>query len=207
MHSDHCFFLHGVFVWCGVCVVFSIQCGAPSDRAQYVHRLGRTARAGKDGSGVLLLCDFEDFFLREIKDLPVKHRPASANALQLLPAINLAFARLPDSTICASYQAWMGFYNSFLRKLGWGKDDLVAQANDWVMATLGRSKPPEMERKTIGKMGLKGVPGLNIAEGDGGGGGRGGGGGFGGGGGRGGGGGGGGRGGARGGRGGGRGGY
>ncbi len=27
----------------------------PSDRAQYIHRLGRTARAGKSGSGVLLL--------------------------------------------------------------------------------------------------------------------------------------------------------
>lgn len=184
-----------------------IQCGAPSDRAQYVHRLGRTARAGKDGSGVLLLCDFEQWFLREVKDLPMKRRNCMPDQVsqQMLPAISQAFTRLPDATISSSYQAWMGFYNSFLRKLGWSKEDLVMQANDWVMGTLGRHEPPEMEKKTIGKMGLKGVPGLNIASGDGGGGGRGGGfggGGFGGGGGRGG-----GRGGARGGRGGGRAGY
>ena len=31
-----------------------IQVGQPADKAQYVHRLGRTARAGKQGSGVLL---------------------------------------------------------------------------------------------------------------------------------------------------------
>lgn len=33
--------------------------GLPSDKAQYIHRLGRTARAGKAGRGILLLCDFE----------------------------------------------------------------------------------------------------------------------------------------------------
>ena len=66
-----------------------IQCGAPSDRAQYVHRLGRTARAGKDGSGVLLLCDFEDWFLRDLKDLPVKPRPNMSNqdAAQVKPKL------------------------------------------------------------------------------------------------------------------------
>ncbi|CAM9901402.1 unnamed protein product, partial [Scytosiphon promiscuus] len=36
-----------------------IQVGLPSDKAQYIHRLGRTARAGKGGHGILLLCDFE----------------------------------------------------------------------------------------------------------------------------------------------------
>lgn len=42
------------------------QVGLPSDKAQYIHRLGRTARAGKGGHGILLLCDFESvrfFFL------------------------------------------------------------------------------------------------------------------------------------------------
>lgn len=43
------------------CVFFGPlnQVGLPSDKAQYIHRLGRTARAGKAGHGVLLLCDFE----------------------------------------------------------------------------------------------------------------------------------------------------
>ena len=29
----------------------SLQVGAPADRAMYIHRLGRTARAGKSGQG------------------------------------------------------------------------------------------------------------------------------------------------------------
>lgn len=43
-----------------VCLFLPLnQVGLPSDKAQYIHRLGRTARAGKGGHGVLLLCDFE----------------------------------------------------------------------------------------------------------------------------------------------------
>merc|ERR1740123_2345877 len=36
-------------------VSFVLQVSLPSDKAQYVHRLGRTARAGKSGQGMLLL--------------------------------------------------------------------------------------------------------------------------------------------------------
>merc|ERR1712060_629870 len=52
-------------------VTFVFQVGAPSDRAQYLHRLGRTARAGKEGSGLLLLCSFEQSFLQLVKALPL----------------------------------------------------------------------------------------------------------------------------------------
>jgi ATP-dependent RNA helicase MSS116, mitochondrial len=46
-----------------------IQMGLPSDKSQYVHRLGRTARAGKGGSGVLVLNTYEKSFLREVSPL------------------------------------------------------------------------------------------------------------------------------------------
>lgn len=49
-----CLFISG-----GYLAFFASQVGLPMDKAQYVHRLGRTARAGKGGHGVLLLCDFE----------------------------------------------------------------------------------------------------------------------------------------------------
>ncbi len=42
-----------------------------TDREQYVHRLGRTARAGKSGSGLLLLADFEAPLLRDLKGFPL----------------------------------------------------------------------------------------------------------------------------------------
>merc|ERR1719231_678690 len=51
-----------------------VQVGMPSDKAQYIHRLGRTARAGKAGGGHLLLADFEAGFLSGMSDLPLEAR-------------------------------------------------------------------------------------------------------------------------------------
>lgn len=50
--------------------------GIPSDRENYIHRLGRTGREGKEGEGILLLAPWEEYFLHEIKDLPVEKYPA-----------------------------------------------------------------------------------------------------------------------------------
>ena len=43
----------------------------PTDREQYIHRLGRTGRKGNEGAGVLLLAPWEEYLLRSIKDLPI----------------------------------------------------------------------------------------------------------------------------------------
>lgn len=53
----------------------------PADQAQYIHRVGRTARAGKQGQAILLLHDFEQFFLRSIAELPVEK--IKANSVQV----------------------------------------------------------------------------------------------------------------------------
>lgn len=48
-----------------------LQIGVPSDREQYIHRLGRTGRKGKEGQGILLLAPWEDYFTSTVKDLPI----------------------------------------------------------------------------------------------------------------------------------------
>lgn len=48
-----------------------LQVGLPADREQYIHRLGRTGRKGKQGKGILLLAPWEEFFLASVKDLPI----------------------------------------------------------------------------------------------------------------------------------------
>ena len=50
----------------------------------------------------------------------------------------------------------MGFYNSYLRKLGWSKEDLVREANDLALNCWHLGELPSLEAKTVGKMGLKG---------------------------------------------------
>jgi superfamily II DNA/RNA helicase len=52
-----------------------LQVGLPADREQYIHRLGRTGRKGKEGQGILLLAPWEEFFLSTTKDLPITEAP------------------------------------------------------------------------------------------------------------------------------------
>lgn len=141
-----------------------MQVGLPSDKQQYIHRLGRTARAGKGGGGCLLLCDFEAFFLSSLKDQPVKRQQAaSGGALHdVQQTVQTGLARVPALTLSMGYQAWLGFYNSHLRRLSWSQDELVRRANDWVMSCCQAPSPPSLQAKTVGKMGLKGVAGLVI---------------------------------------------
>ena len=144
-----------------------IQVGLPSDAAQYVHRLGRTARAGKQGSGDLILCRTEAFFLNDakIRALPLQQLVQGSPTVQLETALYEAARRLPPETTGASYQAWLGFYNSFLRRLRWDKDRLVEEANIFAEEVLALPGPPPLQAKTVGKMGLKGVRGLNVLKG------------------------------------------
>ena len=60
-----------------VSAAHAAQVGLPSSAEQYVHRVGRTARAGKGGEGVLLLSPFEAHFLATLKGGKHRaHRPA-----------------------------------------------------------------------------------------------------------------------------------
>jgi ATP-dependent RNA helicase MSS116, mitochondrial len=50
-----------------------IQVGIPGSTEQYVHRIGRTGRAGKDGRADLILLPFEQSFVRyQLSDVPIK---------------------------------------------------------------------------------------------------------------------------------------
>lgn len=51
-------------------VTLVLQVGL-TDREQYIHRLGRTARAGAGGCGLLLLADNEVNFVRQLKDVSI----------------------------------------------------------------------------------------------------------------------------------------
>ncbi len=70
--------------------------GAPSDKAQYIHRIGRTGRAGKDGAAVLILCPHEASFAEQLRDLPVQQlQPVQQPEAQKLSAsMKQALARV-----------------------------------------------------------------------------------------------------------------
>lgn len=68
----------------------------PADAAQYVHRLGRTARAGKGGSGLLLLMESEQVFLKEVRRFVPEqcaYGPCSALGISILhPAGDVSYS-------------------------------------------------------------------------------------------------------------------
>merc|ERR1719235_1919586 len=75
-----------------------------------------------------------------------------------------AMKKVPEDTYSVAYQAWLGFYNSHLRKLGWSPENLVEYENYCFVDVCGLKEVPPLQAKTVGKMGLKGVPGLNIEK-------------------------------------------
>lgn len=143
-------------------VTFVLQVGI-TERAQYIHRLGRTARAGKSGKGALLLADYEEsWMVKQLEDMPLQRMSIPDGSNILDDAVSqLSRNKELKASAEQAYRAWLGFYNGHLRKVGWNKRQLVEAANQWGQDA-GLPDKPALLRRTVGKMGLKGVPGLNI---------------------------------------------
>ncbi|KAH9298162.1 hypothetical protein KI387_029844, partial [Taxus chinensis] len=137
-------------------VTLVIQVGIPSDREQYIHRLGRTGRKGKEGQGILLLAPWEEYFLKSVKDLPITKASVPTIDVEMNMKVKraLSHAELKDKE--SAYQAWLGYYNS-VKAIGGDKSRLVELANQF-SHSMGLDTPPAINKLTLSKMGLKNVP-------------------------------------------------
>ncbi len=143
-----------------------LQVGLPLDSDAYTHRVGRTARAGKDGRAIILLTQAESFWLRANRQFPIQPFPSSDRVMNETGSANQIISVLQDvnpDTKRKAYSAYLGFMKGFLNKMKMQPVDLVRMANTLALQGMLCAEIPEMEKKTIGKMGLKGVPGLHIA--------------------------------------------
>ncbi|KAF2313265.1 hypothetical protein GH714_010077 [Hevea brasiliensis] len=141
-------------------VTLVIQAGIPADREQYIHRLGRTGREGKDGEGILLLAPWEEYFLNELEDLPLDKLPLPNVDRETKLKVEDSMSKIDSSVKEAAYHAWLGYYNS-IREIGRDKTTLVELANRF-SESIGLQRPPHLFRKTALKMGLKDIPGIRI---------------------------------------------
>ncbi|KAL2517077.1 putative DEAD-box ATP-dependent RNA helicase 33 [Abeliophyllum distichum] len=143
-------------------VTLVIQVGIPSDREQYIHRLGRTGRQGKEGEGILLLAPWEEYFMDDIKDLPIEKCPLPHFDPDAKVQMEDSMKKIDTSVKEAAYHAWLGYYNS-INEIGRDKTSLVELANQFSQS-ICLEKPPALYRKTAIKMGLKGIPGIRIRK-------------------------------------------
>jgi ATP-dependent RNA helicase MSS116, mitochondrial len=141
------------------------QIGLPSSSDQYIHRVGRTARAGNSGRATILLTETESFFLNQNKTLPITPHPESASihaqAKAIAPELSRQLKSVDADVKSKAYTAWLGFNAPHLFRND--KAALVREANTFSEA-MGNKLPPGISRKAAGYMGLKGVPGIRIEE-------------------------------------------
>jgi ATP-dependent RNA helicase MSS116 len=153
-----------------------IQFGLPESREQYIHRLGRTGRAGKEGQGILVLAPFEDKFLHELRDIEITENEKVTKLIsddstydaKLLESILKVLSRIRSGdarlTLCAEqcYQSYIGYYNGHLKRTTLkSKQKLVETANAFAK-TMGLKEQPVLTKKAVSKMGLRDVKNIRI---------------------------------------------
>ena len=154
-----------------------IQIGLPESREQYIHRLGRTARAGKEGSGLLVLLPFESRFLSELKGLGVASNDEVSSKLsefveedcpewmqQNYSKVQSGGNKLANSAQLA-YLSFLGYYLGQVKRIQNGtKNNVVSLSSEFSQA-IGLANVPSIPRKLITKMELVGVSGV-VCEDD-----------------------------------------
>ena len=153
-------------------VTHVIQVGLPESREQYIHRLGRTARAGREGSGLLVLLPFESSFLSELKGLEVIPNDELLSGLSELTETdcpewmqqNYSKVRSGGNKLANSaqlaYLSFLGYYLGQIKRIQNGtKNDVVRLSTEFSQA-IGLANVPSIPRKLITKMELEGVPGV-----------------------------------------------
>jgi ATP-dependent RNA helicase MSS116 len=134
------------------------QVGIPMDKESYIHRLGRTARAGAEGRGIFIHAQDETFFSKyTLKEIAFEPTEADLSSKADVKAVTSKM-----ESHGKTYQAWLGYYKTHAKAMGWDSERLVREGNKFALEGLNAPEVPAINKSTVGKMGLKGVRGLTV---------------------------------------------
>ncbi|CAJ1351124.1 unnamed protein product [Effrenium voratum] len=126
-----------------------VQMGAPRSKEEYIHRLGRTGRAGQEGRGLLLVHEFERGFLEQLKDLPLIEM--QQEEVDMPDFISMAIAKNVKA------QAYYSRINHVMRNSELSALDIMREAKRFA-ASIGaldeEGRPPEITPENAAKMGV-----------------------------------------------------
>ncbi|KAF2674513.1 DEAD-domain-containing protein [Microthyrium microscopicum] len=156
-------------------VTHVIQVGFPNHggRESYIHRLGRTGRAGKEGKGFLLIPRLEqDKAQRELSDMPLVVDKSLQTAhvdlaladslpqevVDKIEVVKKAFKFAMFGDLAAVYKAYLGVYQ------GANKQQTIDSLNRMAQFTWGLQRPPAVSHKLASMLGYGNVRGLEIED-------------------------------------------
>jgi len=158
-----------------------IQVGVPPGRETYIHRIGRTGRAGKEGIGILLLADLETVFLETLSDLDLtpneplqklenqhrRHNPTLEEIrMGVTSMIRSGQADELQAHANAMYRSLLGFYMIELRGLGIlsPQQDILNHLES-LIGQMGIRQLPPLSKKDVERFKLKNeVVNMNVRE-------------------------------------------
>lgn len=134
-------------------VTLVVQVGLPLNSDSYIHRLGRTARAGKAGRGVILLTEAESYFIPANRQFPITTYPGSADILQDKTAAEKmcqTMGLIDYATKQKAYVSYLGFMKGLIKSMKIDVRGLVEMANELVTQGMKLPVPPDVDRRYVG---------------------------------------------------------
>ncbi|KAJ2658224.1 hypothetical protein IW148_004780 [Coemansia sp. RSA 1199] len=143
-----------------------IQVGIPSATEAYIHRLGRTGRAGKSGEGVIMLSPVEMPFLRELRDVQItkseKYTPVYMDSLSdfengplkhLSQRWNDMTSSIDEEILSSAYISLLAFYSAHATMIGKPSiQNIIDDAQD-IMVPF-KLPPPEISSRMKENLGM-----------------------------------------------------
>jgi len=155
-------------------VTHVIQVGVPQNREAYIHRIGRTARAGKEGQGWLFLSRLEVAEANyRLQDLPLEmDRSLSVAAVDMTKPAQLATKTaniLTDVGEAHKLVDRADLFKVYLAMLGvfqWlqSKHALVEAMNRLSRFGWGLPSPPEVPNALAQRLRLDRIDGINVSN-------------------------------------------
>ncbi|KAK3307041.1 P-loop containing nucleoside triphosphate hydrolase protein [Chaetomium strumarium] len=149
-------------------VTHVIQMHLPRDRDTYIHRIGRTGRAGKEGKAYLLAADIEIPAARSrLPGLPIQRcTDLESASIDVSKASTLpeTFIQIQQASDKVGYELKQEAYRAFLVGAFSEVDtrELVTECNNMAKYTWGMEEPPAVSPSTARLVGVS--AGLRIAD-------------------------------------------